>query len=420
MRFRTIRWMFLFFIIFKIFLLNCRTVSEPLNKPLIANAGPDQTTIVGSYALFDPSRSIGVHDGELVRYEWIQDENNPARVWLFGLTSDHPGVQPVGFLKEGTYRFQLILKKGEQVSEPDDIVITVKPNPFPTFEDPNLEIKVRYALKEQTGILTKEKLESLDSLHFVSIITDKVSSLSGIEKCINLKFLDMTAENISDITPLSGLYKLKYLDIDQQDGIIDNITPLSNLIHLEHLNLRCNKVTDISLLEKLTKLKFLDISFNPVEDYSVIGKLTELKKLLITRYPGKDLSIFSELINLEELWVFSGNVEDISALQNLQELVILILEDNKIEDISALKNLKKLAVVCLGVNRIVDISSLEYLPELFEVQLFDNRIEDISPLVRNPGIGKGDYLAIMANPLNEKSKNIYIPQLIKRGVFVFY
>jgi hypothetical protein len=53
-------------------------------------------------------------------------------------------------------------------------------------------------------------------------------------------------------------------------------------------------------------------------------------------------------------------------------------------------------------------------------EIMQNPISDISPLVDNPGLGEGDDVILVNNPLSEESINVYIPELEARGVTVEY
>ena len=52
--------------------------------------------------------------------------------------------------------------------------------------------------------------------------------------------------------------------------------------------------------------------------------------------------------------------------------------------------------------------------------LMQNQISDISPLVDNPGLGEGDDVILVNNPLSEESVNVHILELEARGVTVEY
>jgi len=52
--------------------------------------------------------------------------------------------------------------------------------------------------------------------------------------------------------------------------------------------------------------------------------------------------------------------------------------------------------------------------------LHNNLIADIYPLVGNGGLGTGDRVYLGGNPLSEDSINTYIPELVARGVVVYF
>jgi hypothetical protein len=57
---------------------------------------------------------------------------------------------------------------------------------------------------------------------------------------------------------------------------------------------------------------------------------------------------------------------------------------------------------------------------LMWLYLQDNDISNIYPLVENDGLGTGDRVYLNGNPLSDDSINIYIPELMARGVIVSY
>ncbi len=399
-------------------LSGCEQSTSPELKPLIANAGPDQTTQVGSYAILDGSGS-SPDDGEgIVWYEWIADENNPQEVAVF--SGDADSIQAIGFTKEGIYKFTLVVNNGIQDSEPDEVVVTVNPRDNVIFEDPSLEVHVRYALKKPTEELTETVLLSLDSLHFVHVqIVDEVTSLNGIEHCANLKYLGMNHQRITDLSPLANLIQLTKLELSQ-NYTINDILPLAYLTELRHLNLRSNQIADISPLEDMTKLIYLNIMYNPISDISMVANLNDLEELWLSHSPIGDISPLAELKQLSLLWMSACQITDITSLANLKNLHKIYLDGNQISDISPLEGMTQLEWLYLDENQIVDISPLENLVNLTRLRLWDNQISDILPLVNNSGLGDGDYVGLCGNPLNETSINEYIPILRARGVHVHW
>ena len=390
---------------------------------LSANAGNDQTIISGSYAVFNPTKSIGFIDW----YEWQQDENNPQKVAIFSQSRQNKpesNVDKVAFTKTGLYKFILIVKSGvtpgnlngAAASRPDTLVITVNPNTDSKFEDANLEAIIRINLNKQVEELTNNVLTTLDSL--LSFPTpQRIASLNGLENCTNIVFLHLGAQDISNISPLTSLAKLRVLWLDQNRKI-SNITPLSGLTDLKELNINSNLITNTSPLKNLNNLENLDLSYNPINDLSGLKFLTKLKVLHLSDGSINDLSPLSNLANLQELYITKSNIEDITYLKNLTEIKTLRLCLNKIYDISSLSDMKELENVDLNDNSITDITSLKNLPSLKYLDISNNQITNIKPLVDNPAIGKHDMIVLYHNPLNEISINEYIPALLARGVFV--
>jgi hypothetical protein len=396
------------------------TEPPPEPKPPTANAGPDQITKVGSYAILDGSDST-LGTGERFAWcEWTGDENNPAEVFLISGEGEDHLIQTIGFIKEGIYKFTLVVNNGIQNSEPDEVVVTVSPRDTIIFEEPNLEVQVRYALKKPTEELTETVLLSLGSLDCYHIIVEKITSLNGIEHCANLEYLGLALQRISDLSPLSNLMQLTKLVLSQNYNISD-ISPLSELTLLKYLNLSDNQITDISPLGNMKQLTFLNIEYNfAINDISVIENMKDLEELWLAGSPIVDISPVADLKKLSFLWLSKCEIADITVITNLTSLQLLYLKHNYITDISPLAGLVHLERLYLEDNQIVDISPLENLIGLDFLILCRNQISDILPLVNNNGLEEGDLVVLWSNPLNEISINEYIPALRDRGVIVLW
>ena len=121
---------------------------------------------------------------------------------------------------------------------------------------------------------------------------------------------------------------------------------------------------------------------------------------------------------MTELGLYGGSISDISALEGLTQLQILTLSSSRISDISALGGLTQLTELVLGANSVSDISVLGGLTELTWLNLTDNLVSDLSPLVANTGLGSGDKVDLVGNPLSHTSINTHIPILQSRGITV--
>jgi hypothetical protein len=407
-----------------------------------ADAGEDQQTYVGSYAVLDPTNSIIVNEAvDLV--EWIQDMNNPDVIFAFATSLVEKSY--VGFVKEGIYRFMLKISCKSGSVFTDDLVIIVDPRQVSLIEDVNLEARIRQALNCKEGDLTAEKLLMLDSLSNYNFpLKNKIVSIKGMENCANLRYLALGLQSIGDLAPLSNLIKLTFLNLNQ-NYTIEDISPLYSLVELKTLILYSNPIKDISALRNLTNLTYLDIMDTPIIDISSLTNLINLQILYasgvgvragfncieplrnlinlthldIAGRGTTNIKLLENLTNLLLLEVSYNNLKEISAVSKMKKLIRLYVRKNKVEDITGIRNLENLDFLDASDNEIKDITELQYLPKIHLIGLSRNRIEDLSPLVNNPNLGKGVYLYIGRNPLNDKSRNEYIPKLIGRGVTVY-
>lgn len=105
------------------------------------------------------------------------------------------------------------------------------------------------------------------------------------------------------------------------------------------LNLRSNRITDLSPLTALTELQTLNLGFNRVDD----------------------LSPLSELPNLRILFLDNNQITELSPLAGLADLVHLDLRNNQVRDVSPLSELPRLNMLNLRNNRVGNIVSLSAL-----------------------------------------------------------
>ena len=107
-------------------------------------------------------------------------------------------------------------------------------------------------------------------------------------------------------------------------------------------------------------------------------------------------------------------------MAELTKLKLLELGENDISNIAVVTRLTNLTFLSLGGNNISDISVVAGLTKLGRLYLDRNNITDISPLVANTGLGSGDEVYILGNPLSYPSIYTHIPVLQERGVEVFF
>ena len=212
----------------------------------------------------------------------------------------------------------------------------------------------------------------------------------------NLRAAIETKLQVASGTPISPA------DIAAWDVLVAIEKDIRNLTGLEHatntatLYLFDNNISDISPVAGLMNLLELGLGGNTIADISPVAGLTNLTQLYLPGNPVADISVVAGLKRLTELNLDRANISDISVLAGLTDMIELSLKGTNISDLSPLEGLTNLTWLYLG----------------------DNDISDLSPLVANTGLGNGDEIYVLENPLSYQSIHTHIPTLQSRGVTV--
>jgi hypothetical protein len=100
------------------------TVVGSINRPPVANAGPDQTVVTKSLAQLDGSASTDP-DGNPLTYQWAQTAG--TKVTLSSTTAARPTFTAPG--GSTTLTFRLVVSDGQATSSPDTVTVTVLKKP---------------------------------------------------------------------------------------------------------------------------------------------------------------------------------------------------------------------------------------------------------------------------------------------------
>lgn len=180
---------------------------------------------------------------------------------------------------------------------------------------------------------------------------------------------------------------------------------------------------------------------NPVHEYSSAemyhltlttkdcsGRKNTRTRVLRLQAPYGQIIVFNDPGLEEEIrenldWyqgdIYESHLEEIKHIDGI-EISDDVESPRRITYLSGIEYCKNLTILQLRGTGISDISPLSKLANLHTLDLSSNEITDISPLIENTGLGEGDWVDIMYNPLSEESINEYIPQLEQRGVMVDY
>ena len=159
-------------------------------------------------------------------------------------------------------------------------------------------IKQKYLNLLQPMILSGKqiKIKSIylwNKLKVLKLINCGINRLdSSLHMLQSLTYLDISYNNISSIVHLHDCIELKVLNISY-----NRVKVLSNLIwvipNIKRLNLSHNQIESLDGLNKLQYLQQLDISYNKISDFQEIQSLSELKYLSHLYLIGNPISVKS-------------------------------------------------------------------------------------------------------------------------------
>ncbi|HKK20942.1 MAG TPA: leucine-rich repeat domain-containing protein [candidate division Zixibacteria bacterium] len=278
-----------------------------------------------------------------------------------------------GLETDSTYYFALRVsdESGNYEGVSNCVEVTCYNDYIVNMPDTSLKAAVREQIGKPAGDIMKSDLYGMYDL----LASDRsIADLTGLECCANLSVLDISNNAVTDLAPISGLNTL--LQLRFGGNSVSDITPIAGLTNLNSLQMWSNRISDISAVSAMTHLTIL--------------------------------------------YIYNNQVINLTPLESLTDLHWLSLKNNQISDIAPLSYLTNLTELDLSYNAIVDVSPLSNLTYLGYLDIGYNRIRDISPLVANSGIGSGDIISLILDPLEHESIMSHIPALRARGATVHW
>jgi len=240
----------------------------------------------------------------------------------------------------------------------------------------------------QTEQFTVSGLTTDSTYYFSLRVTDENGNFNGASNCVHATCFNDFAVTIPDVA-LRAVLRSK---IGKPTGDILK----SDLIDIYDLLAEDESIADLTGLEYCTNMAILNIINNAVDD----------------------LTPLSQLDNLQQLHAAQNNIADIEPLAGLTGMLVLNLKANHIVELDSLSALIHLTDLNLQNNDIVDVSVLSAFTDLAFLDLSYNGIRDITPLINNAGLGSGDIIGLVQNPLLHESIMTHIPALRARGATV--
>lgn len=235
--------------------------------------------------------------------------------------------------------------------------------------------------------------------------------------------LSKTADNVSfayvkleiNEKEIEGLYRalefyphLRYLNI--KDNKIRDISMVADLHYLVYLDTSSNEIKDISFLENphiQTYLQFLNLSKNKIKNCPAFN-LKRLRKLNLNENLISSLENFDGQNSIVLLEARKNTIKDLNGCSNMTSLKELYLGENQIKTMEGVKNNQNLEVLFLRSNLVSTVSDkFEGLGKLRHVNLRDNQIAKVSEIKKLLDVPSLNSITVHgANPFIEEMKDL--------------
>jgi Leucine-rich repeat (LRR) protein len=257
-----------------------------------------------------------------------------------------------------------------------------------SFQDPYLMLAIRKNLKLAVDDITSTDAEAITSLSAQEM---NITNISGIESLKNARAINLRNNKIEDISPLASLYG---------DA---NKSPNNGVYHADaiSIDLANNPLTKKAIMEDIPFLQSKGIKVENIlfNDENLEDTL-KLIRGTVYGYQGLTQDQLSKIeeFDIGKMPVKGGEgINDLWALQlcvNLKRLFLSALPSQHISfisDLTPLKNLEELEIVSVGMpehyfhvahveGNIADLSPLSTLKRLKHLNLVAQKIVDVSPL----------------------------------------
>jgi len=258
------------------------------------------------------------------------------------------------------------------------------------FKDKIFEEEIRSLIKKPEGEIYKFDIQDITSLDLSGKGITSVDELKYFE---NLTYLNLKNNKISDLSVLENLKKLTSLYVSGNDPSLDVYTPIAMFYeNIKQMDIKFEVKLDSNLeaairaaIKKQSgKIEPKDLrgltEFNApnkkILSIEGLNYMVNLKKLDLSNNSILDIKPLKNLTKIESLKLNNNGISDISILSKFQKMTVLEVENNKIKDISSLKELKKLNVLKISGNLIGDASPITGLTNLKELYIDNNKLTD--------------------------------------------
>ncbi len=225
-------------------------------------------------------------------------------------------------------------------------------------------------MQYQGNELVKSEYEALTQLieRYGPIIKEEPSFF--ISKCFDITIedqhitqLSINKNKLTEIPEeINNLRQLKILSLYSNQ--IKKIMGLEKLTRLENLYLGNNQISEIEGVNNLKNLKILDLKYNKIEKIKGIGNLIYLKELELEKNQIEKITGLENNIRLAVLELDNNQIKEIEGIDKLTQLTRLDLDHNQIQEIKGLDKQIQLRILDLQKNPLSEYSRKTIIPQL--------------------------------------------------------
>tara|TARA_A100001015_G_scaffold305267_1_gene397731 strand:- start:669 stop:2048 length:1380 start_codon:yes stop_codon:yes gene_type:complete len=219
-----------------------------------------------------------------------------------------------------------------------------------------------------------------DSLQDLTLRSNLVSNMNGVEKLPNLTRLELYDNVIESISHIDGLPGLRILDLSF--NAIRDMGAVAACPLLEELYIAQNKLRKIEGVNGMVHLKILDLGANRIRSMAGAGLFT--------------------LVSLESLWLGKNKIECIQGINALTKLRKLDVQNNRLQslegegagdedderDSNGISGLTSLEELYLAFNHIPCVEGLPLGSPLSTIDFSNNPVDDLTGLEEHKGLSE--------------------------------
>nr|XP_009943575.1 PREDICTED: leucine-rich repeat and IQ domain-containing protein 1 [Opisthocomus hoazin] len=246
-------------------------------------------------------------------------------------------------------------------------------------------------------------LSECSNLQVLTLRRCGLVALEGLSSCKDLKYINVEENNIH-VIDCENLENLCILILKKNH--LSSVSGLDGCINLQNLELSYNRITRIGGLESLKNLQQLIVDHNKLISTKGLCEAPTLIHLdcsfnHLTRVEGIENCGLLQILKLQ-----GNNLQELPRLENHVLLRELYLDDNSISAMRMLSLywLPRLQILLLSQNRLTELVPLNAFVSLEKLDIRNNCLSDLKGVIMClSGCHKLRELSLSGNPLLQKS-----------------